>query len=799
MKGLSGKEKCIWLVLAAAVFAAAGYSLERTVIHGTLSWIVIQPRYAEMVFELALLFFLFVLVGRFARNPRARVIGMMVVASVFLWLHVILLPILASGFYLIYVCMAGAQIREWLHCMGRRSGDGENAAWKEEISGRMAVNPGRDFLVGSLAVICLFCLMSALGIGSIPQLCAAVGVTAFLIILIQLCSGRNVYPLALLRAVVRQTAGGSLRSPSESRWSAPRILGTALVLTVFCMQAGRMNIAVDYDTMWYGARAAYILDNGRGIYENLGTVGVVYTYSKGWEILTLPLSVLPSYSFLISASWWMAAGVLWAVCNIAGSFMNRRMAALLTVFLATVPGILNMTLSAKTDMATLLVQLLMIREILRVVDAAPLTGTVFPERRSAPMTALSYSLAAFLLSWTFKPTALVFSTAVYGMSGLYLLRIRGIPRHCPGQERAEATGVVLLAFAALTAVWARTLILTGFPVTSVFTSIFARMGFHARYPFLTKPVPDSGAGLDPIGQLSHLAARLYGFLLNPDVSEDFSHVIVAWGGPVFWLVFCAAAAWLLLGKKRRERMEKVMDGWLTAVCLPFLVVNIVSLYLLQALDGNYFMLLYVLLALAGFRLFARLGKAAVRKGFLCLAVPLMVFSVVFMTVTDWSWSLGLSPVNPINRGYYDHRELRHTEMAAEGKGTIWAILAQDPRNRVIVLGDHPRDLAFPCSAQSYTDIVGSDGNVELVKYMDGFVEFMEYAKTDYIFMNGSWVGDRTRAWELVYYLIEYGYLVPVHYELDNMLAEVCLDGELTQESEARSEEFLHWKNLCLGM
>ena len=74
----------------------------------------------------------------------------------------------------------------------------------------------------------------------------------------------------------------------------------AFIVTMFCIQAGRMNTALDFDSLWYGVRSRYVLDNGNGIYENMGTIGIVYTYSKGWEVMTLPLANLPSYSFLLA-------------------------------------------------------------------------------------------------------------------------------------------------------------------------------------------------------------------------------------------------------------------------------------------------------------------------------------------------------------------------------------------------------------------------------------------------------------------------------------------------------------------
>jgi len=67
----------------------------------------------------------------------------------------------------------------------------------------------------------------------------------------------------------------------------------AAVVTLVFLQAGRMNLAVDFDSIWYGVRSHVMLDSGNGIYENLGTLGVVYTYPKGLETLTLPLGGAP--------------------------------------------------------------------------------------------------------------------------------------------------------------------------------------------------------------------------------------------------------------------------------------------------------------------------------------------------------------------------------------------------------------------------------------------------------------------------------------------------------------------------
>ncbi len=99
-------------------------------------------------------------------------------------------------------------------------------------------------------------------------------------------------------------------------------------------------------------------------------------------------------------------------------------------------------------------------------------------------------------------------------------------------------------------------------------------------------------------------------------------------------------------------------------------------------------------------------------------------------------------------------------------------------------------MAFPCNAQSYADITGTWGNVVLVKYMDNFVEFMRYGKTDYVYAQAGYISEEERAWSLTRDLIEYGVLTPVCFEQGNMLAKVDVEGQRTEESVRYLEEFL---------
>ena len=546
---------------------------------------------------------------------------------------------------------------------------------------------------------------------------------------------------------------------------------------MLCLQAGRLNIAMDYDSLWYGVRSKYILDNGHGIYENMGTIGIVYTYSKGFEVLTLPLCQLPSYSFVTAVNLWLAGGALYLGYKIGLFFMKREQAFFLAALLSGVPGIMNMAVTAKSDMMTLLIQEIMVYYLLCYKKAG---------RQS--WRYLAYALSAYLVSLTLKPTALVFSTAVFGMAFLFFLWKGVFPQ--PGREKQNkgALAVTAGSMLALAGIWARTAVITGLPFTSVFSSLLTKAGFHMKYPFEVGIIPNITAGKGFGEKLWQLANRLYGLFFCP-VGPDMDHVILAWGG---YMLFFLLLLWItscFCGKNVDRREKKELSLFLRTIYIPFLAVNFISLVMLTQVDGNYFMLLYVLTAVCVLKAAAQAGEKSLWRGAMAAGVWVLLFSVFFTSMTNWSWSLGFTPASFHHKGYYNHQEAAREDMASKGNEKIWNLLAQNSETRLIAIGEHPAVLAFPCSAQSYDDITGVWGNVTLVKKMDYFVQFMDYAKTDYVYLQAGYAGEENRSYTLVKDLIEWGKLVPVLYEDGNLLAAVKVSGERSESSVRALTEF----------
>lgn len=738
MKQLQRHRLAAFLFLG--VFAAAIlYSLNRIFAQETFQWIMGQREYKEMITETAVLFAAFCLSGILPKNWQ-KISGAVLITSVFLWAHLAFVPVAVAGLYIAYIICFGRHIRTGLFKLPQKDGTAS------------------DFITGAAFLLLVFCLMSAVGVGAIKYLIVFVFASAGILILME---------------------GKSLLRPglsSSKKHSKPgEILLFSFIFTMLCLQAGRLNIAIDYDSLWYGLRSQYILDNGHGIYENLGTIGIVYTYSKGFEVLILPLSKLPSYGFITAINLWLAAGVLYMAYKIALFFMKKEQAVFLSALLSGLPGIMNMAVTAKSDIMTLLVQEIMIYYL-------------FCSRKAGQKSwrYLAYALSAYLISLTLKPTALIFSTAVFGMAFLYFLWKGFFPQF--GREKKNWGSLAVLAGsgAALGGILARTVILTGLPFTSVFSSLLTKAGFFMKYPFETGSVPNRMAGKGAGEALGQIGNRLYGFFFCPS-GPDMEHVVLAWGG---YLLFFFLLLWItsrFYGKNVDKGQQGELYLLFKVIYLPFLAVNLISLVMLTQVDGNYFMLLYVLTGI--FVLKDVSGEKSLRQAAFAAGILVLLFSAFFTSMTNWSWSLGFTPASFHHKGYYDHREAARETMISRGNEQIWNLLAEDPENRLISVGDHPDVLAFPCNAQSYDDITGVWGNVTLVKKMDYFVRFMDYAGTDYVYFQAGWAGEEDRVYTLVKDLIEWGKLVPVIYENGNLLAAVETEGERSESSVRALTEF----------
>lgn len=776
MAGLFLVLFCVAAVLIPAKTLFTGNGFFADYIHFTES----KRMYVEIAILAVLIFGGLALLKR----GRSRMYWLLAVVLVFSWIHVVFLPMVVSAAYMLSLLAIGRFLRKQVF-------------FRETIWERPYFSFYMDFLFGVSFAIVVYCILSALGVGKIAWMrlsVYALGVAAlgfdFSSISCQCIMGWQTLSWML------DGSGGSREIPRRVRraWT----LAAGWCALMFLIQVGRLNIALDFDTLWYGVRSQYIVAGGTGLYENPGLVGMVYVYSKGFEVLTLPLCDLASHSYLTFFNLWLAVlgigAMVWNAVLLTGnrkqetesrevgtekkltyhSVLPGIMAAVLTI---SVPGIMNMALTAKADLITWLLQLIMLGCFFQYIHVYE-NHWIF----------LSGAAGSYFLSLTMKPTSLVFSTAVFGMMGLYLLWFWFHERGAAADlfhHIVRLIGSLCLPFGAVVGIWARTMKITGMPVTSVFTSIFAWFGFKMKYPFATSELPQN---YQEESTLHVLARRIWQMLMQPQ-GEDMGHVILAWGTSLMAVLIVMLVLYGIFSKKGDEQSHI----WNAALVIffPFVIVSLISLSMLYQIDGNYFMLLYSMLILGACRAmvyFKKIGFYPLASK--CLA-PLLVLNLIVTAISSWAWTAGFSEIHLLNKGRVNHRAQEQARMEEKGNTLIWQEVSQDPENRVIAFGTHPYCLQFPCNVESYKDITSPWGNVELVNSPEAFETYMAYAKTDYVYAEAGYLGPGSWEWslDLLRELIHSGSLTDLFFENGNMLARVSDTAVPEEEAQNNLEMF----------
>ena len=397
-------------------------------------------------------------------------------------------------------------------------------------------------------------------------------------------------------------------------------------LPFFILQMNRSNVALDYDSLRYGLRSAYVLFP-EGFFSSHGQINSVYSYPKGLELLTYPLNYLPGYGFLLSFSLWTYLALALVFGLLLFHFQKNRKKlylGILCFFLLSSVG--NMSLTMKTDLFTLLLQLSALYFFLKGKRLQ----------------------SCFLLffSYSFKPTAVVFSTLLGIVFLLTMLLeffgkrntktntkenininantgINSNTNHntiqAKGEKWTSELPFVLFSLVYTGLITLRTFLITGLPFSTTFTGIFKAIGFHVNWPF------NLDAHVDYSGELSFSESafsffrRLFSFLFYP-VGEDMEHVAIAWSGVLFplillfalWQCFSIGRKCLpvknslpggnsLLGRNSFSGREAFLcrgsgdaSPWdYLPLSLSFLVImafSLLSFVMLWQIDGNYYIL-----------------------------------------------------------------------------------------------------------------------------------------------------------------------------------------------------------------
>lgn len=641
-------------------------------------------------------------------------------------------------------------------------------------------------------------------------------------LLSMLVSGLWFFVLALLFRFI--TTGRPLQIFKDFKWflaflekdfQEGTLYPLVFALPFFILQMNRSNVALDYDSLRYGLRSAYVLFP-EGFFSAHGQINSVYSYPKGLELLTYPLNYLPGYGFLLSFSLWTYLALALVFGLLLFHFQKNRKKlylGILCFFLLSSVG--NMSLTMKTDLFTLLLQLSALYFFLKGKRLQ----------------------SCFLLffSYSFKPTAVVFSTLL-GIVFLFTMLLEFLGKRNTNSDINGNTSInpyinqakgekwtlelpfVLFSIVYTGLITLRTFLITGLPFSTTFTGIFKAIGFQVNWPF------NLDAHVDYSGELSFSESafsffrRLFSFLFYP-VGEDMEHVAIAWSGVLFPLILLFALCQCISlgrkcfsGSKPFIGRESVIDRehflgrdsvllrgggdpspWdYLPLSLSFLVImefSLLSFVMLWQIDGNYYILwesLALLLCFSGESAPGKIKQAetapekikqaeiALEKDFQkenagASKSPALLFKVIafspfylaaFLTTitTSWAGAVGFTPIDLANKGYYEHALVELENQGEKGSLPAFLEMAKNPRHHVLAFAETPECYRIPCNVQSITDVEGSGGSPGLYDSSLHFAWFLKWSGTDYVYLEQSFLQDEReeRAREMLLQMAEEG-------------------------------------------
>lgn len=607
--------------------------------------------------------------------------------------------------------------------------------YKEESNITRMLN---SFVIGSLFYIISVCIMSALHIASIEVLrvytLLLAAITIVLYLWLRIFKVIEIKPDSIFEEEFVKLSGKNYFC-----------VGTAIMLSALLLQLGRINIALDYDSLRYGLRSLSVLIGNTGIYDKLGTVNDVYVYPKGLEILTLALNNEITFGFVLSFNYICAILMLICVYEIIAVCTESINKAWLGVVLVSVtPAVMNMSISAKTDIITLLMQLVSVLNMCIYIKKKKVYYIIF-------------ALTALLASIIYKPTSLLFSFGIGAANLIYLffehILNKNNPERVKDKKSFDVSFIYLLAFPLLATVfvYARTYMLTGHIITSVYSSVWYKLGIQTKYPYTIGIYKSGGMNMSS-GESVDMLYRLFQLFIAPTKEV---HIYIA--SPTVLIAVSAGVSIILsvrfLFKKNNN---KEIFAYIAVLFVVDALVSLISLFILNQIDGNYFILLFTLIITTTCFLVERDSLKYLFRGLL----PCIVFAFFITGLTNWAGVSGLS--EKINDGstfgIYNHHNKFLDRDLKEKKGfaDVYEDLKELGNPRTLLLSDDDSLSALGLDIRTYTDITGSGGNPAVVKTLDHFKKYLDYAQIKYICVDKEYLKDRQRASDVVKYMYEEG-------------------------------------------
>ncbi|MBS6931482.1 MAG: beta-carotene 15,15'-monooxygenase, partial [Lachnospiraceae bacterium oral taxon 082] len=317
----------------------------------------------------------------------------------------------------------------------------------------------------------------------------------------------------------------------------------------------------------------------------------------------------------------------------------------------------------------------------------------------------------------------------------------------------DVSFIYLLAFPllAIVFVYARTYMLTGHIITSVYSSVWYKLGMETKYPYTIGIYKSGGMNMSS-GESVDMIYRLFQLFIAPTKEV---HIYIA--SPTVLIAVLAGVSIILFVRFLfKKNNNKEIFAYIAVLLAADALVSLISLFILNQIDGNYFILLFTLIIMTTCFLVERDSLKYLFRGLL----PCIVFAFFITGLTNWAGVRGLSAkINDGSTfGIYNHhtkfldRDLKERKEFAEA----YEDLKELGNPRTLLLSDDDSLSALGLDIRTYTDITGSGGNPAVVKTLDHFKRYLDYAQIKYICVDKEYLKDRQRASDVVKYMYEEG-------------------------------------------
>lgn len=677
--------------------------------YSALSWTFQQPSFWSAVSEVVVCWALLVY-GQYAfrKKPALAKAVVLAVAVCFCYAHQYLVAAVVGCLYTCFIFLLGGSICRWCG-IERMPG-----SWHVHITGGVA------------GVLLIVAAASGLKVGT-PEKLRIILPVIFVILLV------------LNRKTLKVKAAETTKQESSvAKSSLSEIMLLSGIIAFVLVQVGRANIALDYDSTWYGLRSEYMLAPETGIYDPMPFLACVHTYAKGIETLTLPLSGLGSFGMIYSVNIAFGIGIIKTAYDVCRLRCEKRTSLLAALCTAAIPGIMNMTVTAKSDILTAFLQVTALYFLLRAAEDKRMEYCIF-------------CISACVLSYAFKSSSAIFSTTLLLICVIHIIHRK--PRFADGGKRVF--WFAGLSLGALSVIWLRTFLMTGCPFTFILPNIWRALGLEIKYPYEFTSVGMNSASSLLNGEL--LASRLrrvFDILLFPVTNETIK-VLIAWAGPVFALLWVVLLITLLLRIKSVWRVicSGSIEGILYIAYFLLSGLTLGCVLLLSAPDGNYFELLYAVTIIMSFLEF-RQGDTV--KIYL-LVLPTIVSGMLFTAASSPGWALGFTQIDLTKGGYYRSAAWVEQYMNYNSLDIVFQQLKREEKPRVEIFSDKMQYTVFiPATADLWQ--VHRNYGYGTTASPEAYSEYLQFAEMDYLLLDRGYMDTDAHATDVISQLADDGWL-----------------------------------------